>query len=144
MKLVKLALLASLIGVAGSAMANEVTIENVSNHPVPVRYQFAYHNPGQSVVYKGISETVVYGNSNIKIEVPTDTYKHAGITVLAVKKDLTDPQWHTLPESARQFDGEPGCWISTNAKRASGNIIFTVFSYGKKHESLTCSTQIAQ
>src|SRR3990167_170369 len=115
MKLTKIAVLASLMTFAFSAMANEVTITNKSDHPIPVKYQFAYHNPGKRVVLEGRANTIVDGNSKSIINIPKSDYDHAGIVVLAVKS-LPDNDWHYLPKLATKFDATPGCWMRTDVK----------------------------
>ena len=142
MKLVKIAILVSLVGCTASAMASEVTITNRSNYPIPIKYQIAYHNPGHPVVLKGTAQAIAYGDSTLRIHFPQDGYKHAGVVILAVKKDLVDQTWHALPESAKQFDLNPGCWMRTDEERPSGNLYFSHYkSTNGKHGRITCSTR---
>lgn len=136
MNLLKLAAMLSLTGFAASVMANEVNISNTSTHTIPVRYQLTYHNAGQAVVLKEVSETVLPGHSNIRVDVPQGTYEHAGITILSVK--LPNGKWATLPESARQFDGSPGCWMSTNAHQSSGQLNLAEHLSSTKHGRISC------
>lgn len=141
MKLIKMTLLASTMGLAINAMANEVTISNTSDHPIPVKYQLAYHNKGKPVVLKSKSETVVYGNKKSYVNVPLNGYNHAGIIILAVKQDIGSTHWHYLPESAKQFDGALGCWMRADAQKRSGNIALSEISHGK-HGKINCSTHL--
>lgn len=143
MKLRKVAVLASLMVCAFSALANEVTITNKSDHPIPVKYQFAYHNSGKRIVLKEKANTVVYANSKSIISIPKNNYDHAGIIVLAVKS-LPNKDWHYLPKLAMKFDATPGCWMRTDVKNPSGNINLKETTYGSdgKHGNITCSTHI--
>ena len=143
MKLTKVTVLASLMSCAFSALANEVTITNQSDHPIPVKYQFAYHNPGKRVVLKEKVNTVVYTNSKSVINIPQNNYDHAGIVVLAVKS-LPNNDWHHLPNLANEFDATPGCWMRTDVKNPSGNINLKETNYRSdgKHGNITCNTHL--
>ncbi len=140
MKLIKITLLATTMGFAINAMANEVTISNHSDHPIPVKYQLAYHNLGKPVVLKGKSQEIVYEKSSINV--PLNGYNHAGIIVLAIKRNVSGTHWHYLPKSANQFDGAPGCWMRTDAQKRIGNIALSEISYGK-HGRINCSTHLS-
>ena len=138
MKLIKITLLATTMGFAINAMANEVTINNHSDHPIPVKYQLAYHNLGKPVVLKGKSQEIVYEKSSINV--PLNGYNHAGIIVLAVKRNVCSTHWHYLPKSANQFDGAPGCWMRTDAQKRSGNIVLSYHAKSsRQHSHITCS-----
>ena len=138
MNLLKLTAVLSLTGFAACAMANEVSITNTSKHTIPVKYQFAYHNPGQPVVLKEVSEAILHGNGKIRVNIPESAYKHAGNTILGVKNPKGE--WVTLPDSARQFDGNPGCWMSTNAQKTRGNINIAEYLNSDNHGRITCNT----
>ena len=142
MKLTKVTILASLMGCAFSALANTVTIVNKSDHPMPIKYQFAYHNPGKRVVLKEETSTLVYANSKSTINIPQNDYLHAGIIVLAVKSP--DNVWRNLPKSITKFDAIPGCWMRTDIKNPSGNINLKEITYGsnEKHGNITCRTHL--
>lgn len=139
MKIIKAVLLASTIAVAANAMANEVVIHNRSNHPIPVMYQFAYHNLGHPVILKRHSQTILYGHTQSRIHVPLKGYDHAGIIVLAVKRNIGSTHWHYLPTSLRQFDGTQGCWVSTNPKKQLGHIGLKYYASSKTQGRITCS-----
>lgn len=142
MKLIKITLLASTMGFAINAMANEVIINNNSDHPIPVKYQLAYHNPGKPVVLKGKSQEIVTKKSSINV--PLNGYNHAGIIVLAVKKNVGGANWHYLPESLIQFDGAPGCWMRTDAQKPLGNMGLSVISHGKNGKiTIKCSPHLS-
>ena len=141
MRLKKIAILGLLLIFGLNAMANEVVIYNKSNHPIPVKYELAYHNLKQPVVLGHVSQGIVYGNNSINVKIPTRTnFENSGIIILAVKKELTG-DWLYSPESIKEFDGKPGCWMRTSKEHHQGNIILSYQEGAGKHGKITCSTR---
>ncbi|MDF1794922.1 MAG: hypothetical protein P1U63_00145 [Coxiellaceae bacterium] len=129
---------ASLFAATVSAMANQVNVTNPTSHSIPFKYQVAYHNPGQPVVIKRTAQATATANSQISIPVKRDKhFRYAGVVVLAVKKSPQDYKWHTLPISARQFDGAPGCWVKTGKKHPTGKLALAYYPQGQ-HGRITC------
>ncbi|MDF1654948.1 MAG: hypothetical protein P1U34_07530 [Coxiellaceae bacterium] len=138
MKILKPMIAGSLLAGCISAMANQVSVTNPSSHSIPFKYQVAYHNPGQPVVIKRTAQATATANGQISIPIKRDKhFRYAGVVVLAVKKSPTDYKWHTLPISARQFDGQPGCWVKTDKLHPMGKLALAYYPQGQ-HGRITC------
>ena len=135
MKLIKLAILATFAGLATSAMANTVILKNTSRYTIPVQYRLAYHTPGQPVVHGPLQETTLPGNSIIPVTVEQAHNKHVGLILEAVEND---GQWINLPPQEKVFDGQQGCWVSTNHHKTSGTMELAMRKTKGKHGSITC------
>ncbi|MDF1760567.1 MAG: hypothetical protein P1U40_08530 [Coxiellaceae bacterium] len=139
MKILRPIVAGSLLAGVVSAMAGQVSVTNPSSHSIPFKYQVAYHNPGQPVVIKRTSEALAAANSQINIPIKRDKhFRYAGLVVLAVKQSPKDYKWHTLPVSARQFDGQRGCWVRTDKLHPTGKLALSYYPQGQQHGRITC------
>lgn len=137
----KTALTLGVIGMSAATMANTINIINHSNHSIPVKYQLAYHNTGQPIIFKNTQQTIATANSKTPINFSQAGFDHAGVVIVAVKHRQSG-SWYKLPDSIRQFDIHPGCWMRTSDNQPTGHISLSYHAGSGKHGRITCRTHI--
>lgn len=108
-----------LISFAGTVLANQVTIINVSKnlHSLVVEYKIAHKNRGQATVYSTARSTAVIDKTVINFNL--DGFELAGIVPISV-------DGHALPASVTEFDKPQRCSLTTDKNHRSGSLSLTL------------------
>lgn len=124
MRLVSFVVVAA-VGLSSAAPANQVTLVNHSDYPIPLKYRINYHDGGKAVKVVAESQAVVQAKSQLNVQFSPEGHQHSGVSVIAVKEAPQSVEWHYLPEYYTQFDGRPGCWSKTDSVHPAGKIDLT-------------------
>lgn len=134
-----------LLGISSLSFANNVAINNSSNHTIGIQYQKAYNEKIHkgNVITSNTFEAILKPHSVLNLTVNPVTYNNtnanAGIIIKAVKQQLTG-KWNTLPDDITAYNSHPGCWAKTDSKHSDNTISF---SYNHLSSKLKCSTTTA-
>jgi hypothetical protein len=119
-------------GVMNVAMANQVTITNVSqlHKPMTVVYEVAHKNSGDHVVL-GAQQTLTV-NEPVLLPVDLENFDFAGIVIVSV-------DGHVLPVDDNQFDTPEQCSLTTDKNHTAGIVQLDSNTSSGGHGSINCS-----
>lgn len=134
MKLKIIALGALLCAMAGTAIANQINLVNVSEgHPFTVTYKLAYQNPDGPVTFGELRQITLTKKPDF-IDIAMNHYQFSGLVIVSVAG-------HPLPNSVNTFNQPKKCSMTTDKKNTSGEIALDFIQYGNHHGKITCATK---
>lgn len=114
------------VGLSVGALANEVTLNNLSNTPMHIVFQYAHKNKiGSTHLSAAVHETL---NGKKTFSVLLNGYDYAGVIIDSV-------DGHSIPISARKF-AVRSCAVITSQTKTSGQVSFDRKTVPNK---ITCS-----